>query len=301
MTIVSLTRLSRRGRLISRITPPSPTRLGVLPDRSPKIERLRRFPARNLAPCGRPPAPPAPSAARQVAAARQRRERPGDDHGRPAPASRRATSSTLPSWTVAGAPVSRIACAQERALPAVALDQIDVGPPAPPGGSRPPAREARPRCRCRASAARPGTAATSCAQSATCRRQISGSVLGATRFSAGCHLREERDERLRAGPTVSRETGTIPSSAEMSSGRRRVTPPGGPPRRLISARISVSAAGVMPSMRAAWPSVAGRTRRSFSRSSFDRPAIAAIVEIVRERRPPRPAAALSMSAVCRSR
>ena len=44
----------------------------------------------------------------------------------------------------------------------------------------------------------------------------------------------------------------------------------------------MSAAGVTPSMRPAWPRLAGRTAASFCRTSVESPAIAAIVEVGRQ-------------------
>ena len=139
------------------------------------------------------------------------------------------------------------------------------------------------RCASGASAAEAG------AQSATCRVQSCGSVDGATRFIVCCHLQQQRRRSDRAAPHVSRETGVSPAvrrararSAAIIGLLRR---PSAAVRRAGHAPTSsVSAAGVMPSMRPAWPMRA----RAGSRSSFcahlvREPGDAGVVEVVRQR------------------
>ena len=91
-----------------------------------------------------------------------------------------------------------------------------------------------------------------------------------------------RDEcRIRS--SVSRET---PVAAATWSGPNRPRRAPGTSRRFAARRTwasrAVSAPGVTPSIRAAWPSVAGRTADSFSRASLDRPPIGAVVQVGRQ-------------------
>ena len=85
---------------------------------------------------------------------------------------------------------------------------------------------------------------------------------------------------------VSRETGTSSSARARSAARSAgaifccgvcamAHAAGRPLPRRTCATSSVSAAGVMPSIRPAWPMVRGRSACSFCRTSFERPGSAA--------------------------
>ena len=78
------------------------------------------------------------------------------------------------------------------------------------------------------------------------------------------HERASRPPRSAAGPTSGRVADSV------TAGLRRLGRRGGRGRA-----SAVSAPGVTPSMRAAWPRVCGRTAASFSRHSLERPPTAA--------------------------
>ena len=81
---------------------------------------------------------------------------------------------------------------------------------------------------------------------------------GETRLIRGFHLSQQRAGASRSRAIVSRETSKAARNASGAGDPARSRRRAAPARRARS-RISVSAAGVMPSIRAAWPRLSGRT------------------------------------------
>ena len=125
-----------------------------------------------------------------------------------------------------------------------------------------------------------------------CRVQSCGRVEGATRLVVLLPSQQQRRRSDRAAPAVSRETGVSCSARARSAARSAISRLAHASRgrrgpcRLPAARTcatsSVSAAGVMPSIRPAWPMVRGRCAASFWRDFVRQPGQRRIVEIVRQ-------------------
>ena len=129
-----------------------------------------------------------------------------------------------------------------------------------------------------------GARSRSCSESAICRVQTTGIVERAIRLVCSCQASSSATKRSRRAD-VSRETGVRASSAFAVGGkverfarsRRRAGLAHAAPRlrlrrsRWTCAASSVSAAGVMPSMRVACPMVRGLWALSLWRTSLESP------------------------------
>ena len=181
-----------------------------------------------------------------------------------------------------------LSLAQECRLFHVALDEMDIGARARlRARRRSRAREIRHREPRSIQVRAPGARSTSCSESAMWRVQRCATVDGAMRLVVRCH-RSRSSTKRSSRSAVSRETGVSASAAARSAARsgaaldrivatspthRLAVPARFAPRplRLRCAASSVSAAGVMPSRRPAWPMVRGRSVWSFCLTSLESP------------------------------